>query len=361
MPDRSKSTKVKPLATNIYQDPIDDFLGILDQLGVESNSQNPQNQENGLLNQFELNLLDSTDFDELPSITDILETLENLDGSPSTISNPINMHNHGIGDILSELDELDLPVTTCQICGHQTLKDTLLAGICFECHTKQELIQDRVSQTKDSNEDALATILMKAVIRISELEAKVGKLVEEKGVLIQEKHSQSDTPPVPPKVIVMPPPPPPYSGNDSRLPGFSDIKFSQMTLEELKEYTPEYLSELSLSQRNQYNSRLKELQLIEKMTPKQRKEYFLKKEKEQEQATKLDELRDSLKILSESNNSFFMKMKQQAEKSVLAGQGTLGNFGPKDVFVSCHKCNTTNKIKEGKEILCKNCHAPLIA
>jgi hypothetical protein len=52
-------------------------------------------------------------------------------------------------------------------------------------------------------------------------------------------------------------------------------------------------------------------------------------------------------------------MKKQAEKSVLAGQGTLGNFGEKKVFINCQNCNTTNKIIEGKETFCKNCHSPL--
>ena len=70
-------------------------------------------------------------------------------------------------------------------------------------------------------------------------------------------------------------------------------------------------------------------------------------------------LKNSLKNLNESDNILYLKMKKQAEKSVLAGQGTLGNFGKKTIFINCHKCNTTNKVLEGKKTICKKCQTPL--
>ncbi|MFX1282357.1 MAG: hypothetical protein ACFFB5_01830 [Promethearchaeota archaeon] len=260
--------------------------------------------------------------------------------------------------VLRDLGEM---FRVCGICGKGTMENELVSGVCFDCYRKGEVIhaqnrkigeleaQVRNMESKlgnSSSRDYMSDI-------IDEILATIRKDIEHdlKSIKSNLSSAQRSLPP--------PPPPPKTNTQDNGKIITSDLDFSNMTLAELKKYIPEFLSELPISQRNQYNSRLKELQLIEKMTQKQKKEYFQKKRKEQEQAANLDELRDSLKNLSESDSPLFLKMKQQAEKSVLVGQGTLGNFGLKEVFVNCPKCNTTNKIIESKKARCKKCRATL--
>jgi hypothetical protein len=132
-----------------------------------------------------------------------------------------------------------------------------------------------------------------------------------------------------------------------------------MDLETLKSYSPEFLASLPLNNRNQFNARLRELQLIDRMTSKEKKEYFAKKAREEEKATNYIALKSSLKNLSESENPLFLKMKKQAEKTILIGTGTLGNLGPKKVYIRCHICGKTSDIIEGEDITCKFCDSSL--
>ncbi len=263
-----------------------------------------------------------------------------------------------LNKVLHDLGEM---FKVCGVCGKGIIEDELLSGVCYDCYRKGEVIHvqnKRIGELEEqirNMESKLSTPPPRDYMSdiIDEILTTIRKDIEHNFKSMKSGIS-------PTRIITPPPPPPPSSGNTgkSELDTF-DINFSQMTLEELKQYTPSFLSELPISLRNQYNTRLKELKLIKKMTPKQRKDYFKKKKKEQEQATKLDDLKDSLKNLSGSDNPLFLKMKKQAEKSVLAGQGTLGNFGQKMIFMNCHKCNTTNKIIEGKKTLCKKCRTPL--
>lgn len=342
MSDRLEKETIKKLTSvaSVLKNPFKNLEEILTQLGELD-----EDLQNKKVGEYEK---------ELESYTVGKEARRALIAVEEEYSNPSGSLNKSLSD-LGEMFKV------CGICGNGTMKDELISGVCFDCYREGELIhaqnkrigvleaQIRDMETKlnnSSSRDYMSDI-------IDEILVTIRKDIEHDLKSIKSDLSSTQ------RILPSPPPPPKTNAQDNGIINSNDLDFSNMILAELKNYTPEFLSELPLSQRNQYNTRLKELQLIEKMTQKQKKEYFRKKRKEREQAANLDELRDSLKNLSESDNPLFLKMKQQAEKSVLVGQGTLGNFGLKEVFVNCHKCNTTNKIIEGKKALCKECRAPL--
>jgi hypothetical protein len=264
-----------------------------------------------------------------------------------------------LNKVLKDLGEM---FEVCGICGNGTMKNELISGVCFDCYRKGELID---AQNKRIGELEAQVRNMESKINNSSPQDYMSDIIDEILATIRrdiENDLQSLKTSLP-NAQITPPPPPPPSGilKEDDPHSTSNINFSNMTLEEMKQFSPKFLSELPLSLRNNYNSRLKELKMLEKMTPKQKREYYRKKKKEQENAANLDELVESLKKLSESDNHLFLKMKKQAEKSVLKGQGTLGSFKQKKVFVLCQNCNTTNKILEGKITPCEKCHAPLTA
>jgi Zn finger protein HypA/HybF involved in hydrogenase expression len=133
-----------------------------------------------------------------------------------------------------------------------------------------------------------------------------------------------------------------------------------MDLADLVNFTPEYLDSLSLTQRNQFRDRLKELQNLERMTPKQRKKYLEKKKREAEKLEKVSDLQDTLKNLEELANPLYMKMKKKAEGSVLSGKGTLGKFDDVNVYIHCHNCKNTNEVREDQtQPVCAFCGTSL--
>ncbi|MFW9904196.1 MAG: hypothetical protein ACFFFH_07690 [Candidatus Thorarchaeota archaeon] len=273
-----------------------------------------------------------------------------------TVEEELNSSSESLAKVLYDLGEM---FKVCGICGKGTLENELVSGVCLECYRKGEVI---TAQNKKIGELEQQIRNMESKIHNTPSRDYMSDIIDEILITIR-KHIESDLKSIRNNFSSSPnaPPLPPSSnvGQDLKKQNNVEINFSRMSIEELKQFTPEFLSELPLSFRNQYNTRLKELKLISKMTPKQKKEYFKKKKKEQEQATKLDDFKNSLKNLSGADSPLFLKMKKQAEKSVLAGQGTLGSFGEKEIFVNCQNCNTTNKIIEGKNALCKTCHSPL--
>jgi hypothetical protein len=95
------------------------------------------------------------------------------------------------------------------------------------------------------------------------------------------------------------------------------------------------------------------------MTLKQREEFLAKKKREKEHTTKLEDLKNTLMNLDESENSLFLRMKKKADKATLSGKGTLGVIDLKTVYLHCHNCNKTNEVTEGEDIKCKYCKEPL--
>ena len=271
-----------------------------------------------------------------------------------TVEEELSSSSESLSKVLYDLGEM---FKVCGICGKGTLENEIVSGVCLDCYRKGEVI---IAQNKKIGELEEQIRNMESKINNTSSRDYMSDIIDEILTTIRQ-HIEHDLNSIKSRFVTTPnaPPPPPPSSSGQHPKDQNSIDFSQMTLEELKQFSPEFLSELPLFLRNQYNTRLKELKLINKMTPKQRKDYFKKKRKEQEQATILDDFKNSLKSLGESDNPLFLKMKKQAEKSVLAGQGTLGNFGEKTIYINCQQCNTTNRIIEGKKALCKRCRAPL--
>ncbi len=294
--------------------------------------------------------------------------------------------NESLNKVLSVIGEI---YKSCRTCGKESLKDEMISGICFECHLKREKIHAE-------NEEIITAVkegdLIPLVGRIGDLEEEIKKVKSKKKDTKSTKNLSKDIMsgiikeiletvrkdiqveiktikkdilslenPLNSSVIstVPPPPPPPPSLDSEENKSIAGLDFSVMDLYSLKSYSPEFLASLPLSNRNQFNTRLKELQLIERMTSRERKEYFAKKAREEEKATNYKALKSSLNNLSESENPLFLKMKKQAEKTILAGTGTLGNLGSKKVYIRCHVCGKTSEIIERKEIICKFCNSSL--
>ncbi|MHA1972060.1 MAG: hypothetical protein ACTSW1_03635 [Candidatus Hodarchaeales archaeon] len=254
-------------------------------------------------------------------------------------------------DILSQLGTLVRP---CKMCGTGVLRNELINGLCLECHNKKELAEDTQHLVDVKSEIPLAPLLK----RIKELETQIKDLESKLNSTIQSSPSIR-VPPRPSSNVPPPPPPPSSQTTQQSSIDINDLDFEDMTLEELSSLNAEILENLSLSQRNQYNNRLKELQELEKMSPEERAEYLKKKELEKEQKSSLNELRDALKNLEELGNPLFLKMKEQAENSVIVGQGTFGHLGPKKIFVPCYKCGATNELFDDEELVCKHCGVSL--
>ncbi|MHA2307518.1 MAG: hypothetical protein ACXACU_19225 [Candidatus Hodarchaeales archaeon] len=276
--------------------------------------------------------------------------------------------NENLNKVLNDIGEIYKP---CRTCGEQSLKDEMISGICFDCNLQREKIhaenEEIITAVKDGD-------LIPLVGRIGDLEKEIksiktkksetkssknipkeymSSIIEEildtvrKDIQVEIKTIHSDLFPlkIPLSSSVIstvppPPPPPPLRGSDDNKSTIAtDFDFSVMDLETLKSYSPEFLASLPLNNRNQFNARLRELQLIERMTSKEKKEYFAKKAREEEKATNYIALKSSLKNLSESE--------------------TLGNLGPKKVYIRCHICGKTSDIIEGEDITCKFCDSSL--
>ncbi|MFX0049772.1 MAG: hypothetical protein ACFE8U_00640 [Candidatus Hermodarchaeota archaeon] len=366
MPDSIEQETINKLTSveSVLKNPFKNLEDVLTQLG-KINRESKQDIERG---EEKRNFVDQNTVGarrESISIESVFDTpIESLSG------------------ILAELGKM---FRVCQICGTGTSQEELISGVCIKCYHIREQVsfengkRDRVGEEND---------LIPLKSRVGKLEAQVedmkskyqrfnstpqdfmSEIVDEILITIRRdiqtefntmrnNLSFGQNTQISKSVSPTPPPPPSESFVADKKQLHFEIDFSKMKLSELKEFAPEFLESLPLSKRNQYNSRLKELQLIKQMTPKQRKEYFAKKKREKEQEVNFKNLKESLIKLEESDNSLFTKMRKLADKSVLAGRGTLGIFEPKMIYVNCYVCNKTNEILEGEIAHCKHCKTPL--
>ncbi len=283
--------------------------------------------------------------------------------------------------IFSKFDEV---FVVCQNCGKRSIYNELISGICFTCHNQEELnrVEKQLKESKTEQQ------IVKLISRLGELETQMKSLENKQQEFTSEDYlstvieeisgtvrdsitsnltqltSSTHSPSSPSsfKVINPPPPPPPpgaiRSPTQQLTPSAttSHINFSELTLEELSAFSSQTLNSLSLEQRNKYTLRIKELQRLEKMSPAERKAYFQEKTTFKKQHSDRQSVITSLEDLS---NPLFRKMKEQADKTILAGKGTFGFFAEKKVFMHCHNCNNTNQIIEGEEATCKFCKSPL--
>ena len=373
MPDNIEKSGIKKLTSVGYvlRNPFLDLENVLSKLGGLDKEMFDEKEES----------------DESRNPISKKTTLELLNESDNS-KNTFYSSNDNLNKILHDLGEL---YTECRMCGKESLKDEMISGICFECNLKREKIHAE-------NEEFITAVndgdLIPLVGRIGDLEKEINKIKSKKSdpkssgmvpeelmsgiieeiletvrhdIQIEIKTIQKDLfslkNPYNSSIIgaVPPPPPPPPSldSDENKSTNVAGLDFSVMDIDSLKSYSPEFLASLPLSNRNQFNTRLREIQLIERMTSREKREYFAKKAREEEKATKYKALKSSLKNLSESENLLFLKMKKQAEKTILAGTGTLGNLGPKKIYIRCHICGKTSEVTERKEITCKFCNYSL--
>jgi hypothetical protein len=297
-------------------------------------------------------------------------------------SNKPNLNSNEIR-IQTALTELKRMFTICQSCGRRTLNDELINHVCYICHNQKELkfVEKELKESKtDQQLGELITRLGELETQIKTLENKQQELsskdylstvIEEISDSVRDSISTNlkqlkDKEPLDSFHTVYssnnpPPPPPPGTISVStHIPtsstDISHLNFAKLSLDELTSFSPQILHSLSLDQRNKYTSRLKELKELEKMSSTEREAYLQAKETSLQQHTDRQSVISSLENLS---NPLFKKMKEQADKTILAGKGTLGFFAEKTVFVYCHNCNNTNQVIEGSEAVCKVCHSSL--
>ncbi len=254
--------------------------------------------------------------------------------------------------------------TVCQSCGMRILKDELISGICFRCHNQEELHNEEKEVQHSKNNAQMIQLLN----RIGELEAQVNSLqLAQQNNSLKTNNTNFNKTKIPFQSFnstqtqfkgVSPPPPPPQPAiaDFVDITNLANITFSNLTMEELKSFTHEILSRLSLQQRNQYTSRLKELKLIEQMTPDEKATYLRKKEQMNQHSV---DRQSVIASLDDSSSPLFKKMREQAEKSSLVGKGTLGVLEAKVVYVHCYNCNNSNKIVENEDVNCEFCNSPL--
>ncbi len=341
--NKNKQETLNNLTTIVkaFQNPLGNLESVLNQLNSLNKKSDTFQQKQQPVQQTKLTLL-----------------------TQSQLKEPIDSTNkHRVEKALLNLGDM---FTVCQSCGTSIIKDELISGICFNCHNQNELrdVEKEVRHSKNNEQ------MIQLLGRIGELETQVNSLKLAQQNLSSRTNNMNSNPNKAPLQSIgfsqtqskgVPPPPPPPS-SQSVMNDFVDIAqlanmtFSNLNMDELKSFTHEILSRLSLQQRNQYTSRLKELQLIEQMTSEEKVDYLRKKE----QANQLSiDRQNIIASLDDSSSPLFKRMREQADKSSLVGKGTLGVLESKEVFVNCYNCNNSNKVIENEDAVCKFCNSPL--
>jgi hypothetical protein len=339
--NRNKQETLNNLTTIVkaFQNPLGNLENVLNQLSSLNKKSDTFQQKQQSVQQTKLTLLTHSQLKEPRDTTNkhrVEKTLLNL------------------GDMF----------TVCQSCGMSIIKDELISGICFNCHNQNELrdVEKEVQHSKDNEQ------MIQLLGRIGELETQVNSLkLAQQNLSSRTNNLNSNPSKTPLQSIgfsqtqskgVPPPPPPPQSiMNDFvDIAQLANTTFSNLTMDELESFTHEILSRLSLQQRNQYTSRLKELQSIEQMTSEEKADYLRKKEQANQFCV---DQQNIIASLDDSSSPLFKRMREQADKSSLVGKGTLGVLESKEVFVNCYNCNNSNKVIENEDAVCKFCNSPL--
>ena len=339
--NRNKQETLNNLTTIVkaFQNPLGNLENVLNQLSSLNKKSDTFQQKQQSVQQTKLTLLTHSQLKEPRETT----------------------NKHRVEKALLNLGDM---FTVCQSCGMSIIKDELISGICFNCHNQNELrdVEKEVQHSKDNEQ------MIQLLGRIGELETQVNSLkLAQQNLSSRTNNLNSNPSKTPLQSIgfsqtqskgVPPPPPPPQSiMNDFvDIAQLANTTFSNLTMDELKSFTHEILSQLSLQQRNQYTSRIKELQSIEQMTSEEKADYLRKKE----QANQLCvDQQNIIASLDDSSSPLFKRMREQADKSSLVGKGTLGVLESKEVFVNCYNCNNSNKVIENEDAVCKFCNSPL--
>ncbi|PWI48804.1 hypothetical protein CEE45_04410 [Candidatus Heimdallarchaeota archaeon B3_Heim] len=178
--------------------------------------------------------------------------------------------------------------------------------------------------------------------------------------------SSVSQPPIPPRPLPrgsVPPPPPPGTGvhmPSSVTPGsMSSLRtdFEIMSMEEITALPPDFLEALIPVDRGRIQNRVKELKMIDKMSPEEREEYLKKKEEEKARSEAAEGLGSSLTAMLDDDDSLFARMRRSADDSQVSGTGTFGKFTTEYTYIYCIACGKTNRSEEESIEQCGYCQA----
>ncbi len=207
---------------------------------------------------------------------------------------------------------------------------------------------------------------------LDELEQRVIEAIRRNTAVLTTRVSTpiSVVPSVPPSAIprapsigaTSPPPPPPGSLLSQTVvsPGtMSELRtdFEEMSLDEINSLPPDFLEALSPLDRNRLQNRVKELRMIEKMTPDEREAYLLKKKQEKERTEAQEGLGSSLSAMLDDSDSLFARMRRAADDSQVTGTGTFGKFTTEYIYFYCFSCGKMNRSEEEFIDGCEYCGA----
>lgn len=171
----------------------------------------------------------------------------------------------------------------------------------------------------------------------------------------------------PPRVSTLgaPPPPPPPPGvplpaQAVLTPGtIQELRtdFENMTMEEITALPQDFLESLSPVDRGQVQARVKELRMIEKMSPEERAEYLQKKQEEKERSEAQEGLGTSLTSMLDDSDSLFARMRRAADDSQVSGTGTFGKFMTEYIYFYCFSCGKMNRSEDEDVPECEYCGA----
>lgn len=172
----------------------------------------------------------------------------------------------------------------------------------------------------------------------------------------------SQPPPVPSTRFSGVPPPPPPPGSLSSQAGVTSgsigelrTDFEEMNMEEIQALPPVFLEALTPPERARLQNRVKELKMIEKMDPEEKKAYLQKKKEEKERTEAVEGLGSSLSAMLDDSDSLFSRMRRAADESQVSGTGTFGKFTTEYIYFYCFACGKMNRSEESDLSSCEYC------
>ncbi|MFX0124073.1 MAG: hypothetical protein ACFFAE_10585 [Candidatus Hodarchaeota archaeon] len=158
---------------------------------------------------------------------------------------------------------------------------------------------------------------------------------------------------------ISPPPPPPTLPEQQIVPPgvMAELRtdFEEMNMEEITALSQDFLEALTPIDRNRLQTRVKELKMIEKMSPEEKKAYLLKKKEEKERTEAAEGLGGSLTAMLDDSDSLFARMRRAADESQVSGTGTFGKFTTEYIFFYCFSCGKMNRSEEKELSSCHYC------
>ncbi|MHA1977651.1 MAG: hypothetical protein ACW98I_12160 [Candidatus Hodarchaeales archaeon] len=198
---------------------------------------------------------------------------------------------------------------------------------------------------------------------LDELERRVVASIQRNLQAVQIQSSSAPPPPRPMVGGAPPPPPPPGSSMmaTSTVPAgpISALRtdFEEMSMDEITALPPDFLEALTPVDRGRIQNRVKELKMIDKMSPEEQEEYLRKKEEEKARSEAAEGLGSSLTAMLDDDDSLFSRMRRSADDSQVSGTGTFGKFTTEYTYIYCIACGKTNRTEDESIDQCNYCQA----